>query len=769
MVFSIMEARYRNKNVQGKMNLEVKASEGELWPFLVNLENLKSIAYDKNNDRYIDTSKNETYYKWPDFEKIVEGAYQWMLYYDADTIRTTSHRTITKVTSTNEDSDNEVEVDWEGEFCELTWQYLPALSGKELENFYSNCQLVKSIFKKSKENTEGIFGAEELYDITSDKNFSEAIRDMKEAIIEFCDNKTIDSVWTGLTDYNIERTYIMAKNIVETNKVNDEFAYYNIGTNIITYTYGRHGKEYLLMDFQRVKLVEPLKDKNDAWTNKDTDRDGILDRNELGEDSDDESSMWAKVDITSFIKKMVEKELYGNDTESINSTNGKQIVNTALAQVKYNVYKERQDFLTEHEDDNICDRREDKENYLNIDAVTEGRVNGKTDNEIKAIMKENSAKLQVRLWKYKSNPVLKDTDFEGIDDNEDKSPKSNHFVGRMNSARMGGIDGLEVDMTMDYRYFFLSNKLYYDELSTMSLLYANSVYMQNSGIQVLSDNNPSLSNLRVKELMEFYGFKDVQSYYMGSNTDDGYEDGDICKNYSDTHKGRVVLGYKNIEYHGLEKTVIGVVIRGTAEDDDWDSDFDMGDLNYKKGIDTNKYDGRYNRELKHFTDGYDDWLWDYHHAGFDIVANRILKVINEYKNTINGNVKGDVCYWVTGHSMGGGVANLVGASLVSSSAIPNLKETTGNSENVYCYTYAAPNTFYLTDNVYKRDSYAILGKKVIGDYREPHGVRYRCIFNIVNDDDFVPEVPMKDCNWTKYGRTASISFNRNKRDGDKYF
>lgn len=72
VLFSVMEARYRNKNVQGKMNLEVKASEGELWPFLVNLENLKSIAYDKNNDRYIDTSKNETYYKWPDFEKIVK-------------------------------------------------------------------------------------------------------------------------------------------------------------------------------------------------------------------------------------------------------------------------------------------------------------------------------------------------------------------------------------------------------------------------------------------------------------------------------------------------------------------------------------------------------------------------------------------------------------------------------------------------------------------------------------------------------------------------
>ena len=54
------------------------------------------------------------------------------------------------------------------------------------------------------------------------------------------------------------------------------------------------------------------------------------------------------------------------------------------------------------------------------------------------------------------------------------------------------------------------------------------------------------------------------------------------------------------------------------------------------------------------------------------------------------------------------------------------------------------------------------GKQVKENYREPHGVKYRCIFNIVNEDDFVPEVPMKDYNWTKYGRTATISFNSNK-------
>lgn len=83
----------------------------------------------------------------------------------------------------------------------------------------------------------------------------------------------------------------------------------------------------------------------------------------------------------------------------------------------------------------------------------------------------------------------------------------------------------------------------------------------------------------------------------------------------------------------------------------------------------------------------------------------------------------------------------------------------GNPDNVYCYTFAAPNTFYYTDNGEERDSTAISGHKVIENYKEPKGARYRCIFNIVNDDDFVPKLPMEACQWTKYGRTASVSLN----------
>ena len=773
MVLSIMEARYRNKNLQNRMDLKVKASEGDLWPFLVNLSNLNHLSYDKERNKYIDDRYDDTYYEFPDFDRIVDGVYQWMVYYDSDTLRTTTHRTISSHINENSDEDYEVEIEWKDEFSSLTHMDFERLTDRELQIFYDKCQKVRSLFKKSKENTEGIFGAEELYDITSDKNFSIAIRDMKEAMLTFAREVGGDiyDIWSGLKEENLGRTYIMAKNIVEANKVRNEYAYYDIGTNIITYTYGRQGKEYILMDFQKIELEEPLKGKDDKWTNKDTDGDGILDRNELGDDSDsdDESRMWKDVDITMFIRKAVEKELYGNDTDTINSVEGKKTVDIALSQVKYNIYNDRKTFNEEHKDDNMCSRREYKENYLNIDSKTEVKIENKTEAESINIIKNTDSKLTVRLWKYKSNPVLKDTDFDGIDDSKDKSPKNNHFEGRLNSSQISGADAIEVDMNMDYRYFFLSNKLYYDELSTMSLLYANSIYRQDSGVKIYSDNNPSSKNLKVKDMMEFYGFENIKTYYMGSNTDEGYEVGDICRGYKDTHKGRVALGYRNIEYHGLEKTVIGIVIRGTAEDDDWDSDFDMGDVelrnnlenidsrhkNYErsyrsistqldKGI-LDKYDKKYSTELLHFAGGYPDWKNTNHHAGFDIVSNRILEVLNDYmkfngfiddNNKIKSEYKNKICFWVTGHSMGGGVANLVAANLIDR----------GYKDNVYCYTFASPNTFYLNDNTKT-------------NYTEPHGVRYRCIFNIVNEDDFVPALPMEQCNWTKYGRVAKVSFN----------
>ena len=112
------------------------------------------------------------------------------------------------------------------------------MTGAALTDFYTRCQKVRSLFKKSKENAEGIFGSEELYDISSEVSYSEAMANMKLGMQRFANaaGKDIAEVFNGLTEYNIERTYLMAKNIMESNRVKNEYAYYDIGTNIITYT-----------------------------------------------------------------------------------------------------------------------------------------------------------------------------------------------------------------------------------------------------------------------------------------------------------------------------------------------------------------------------------------------------------------------------------------------------------------------------------------------------------------------------------------------------
>ena len=814
-IFSLTEARYRNKNLGNKYNLQLICEAGDVLPFLIyfncdytDLSNgqrtYSNIKFEKKIRKlqnrllekidYIELPKEQV-----DIDQVIDGAYQYMVYYYGKEGNSEKQSTVTSNFG-NESDDDDIDLDYKGEYEELTGRPFPTLQGKELEAFYDKIEEKKAIFKKSKSNSYGTFGEDEEYNIESDINYSVAIANMKAAM----ENTIGLSAFTSMQgETNIARTYLMAKNIMDSSRVRDEFSYYDIGTNVIMKTPGADGDIYLLSDFQKVKLDAPLYDIDDEGvveTNEDTDKDGIIDRNEM--------LMPISIDITEFVRKTLYADLYGKDPVNISAQDKRDRDNSI--DIRLSQYKQRV-----------------KSNFATARSNNEYEYEFQYDSE--------SDKLLVSAWMYRSNPVLKDTDFDGIEDGigeekvkehaaqrgiavkdvpysvakKDLRPLDNNFKGIMNSNRLGGDKGIEVDMTMDYRYFLMDNKLYYDELSTMSLLYANSIYRKgpsmHSGlaledIQNLSTSNEEdqmqigsakYKNLRAKDMMEFFGFNKVKTYYMGERGDgtekDPADGADVCRGYKDTHKGMVALGYKNIEYHGIEKTVVGVVIRGTAEDDDWDSDFDMGDLDLRNDIqqktkaktghenyiinpgeaaavnvteidkylnssNNKKYDHKYNTELSHFAYGYPDWTHQYHHAGFDIISNRILEVIQEYYNENYAKFNSDICFWITGHSMGGGVPNLLASKLID--GYGNLG---GNRDNVYCYTFAAPNTFYKTDNVNYRYSAYNRSEIIEERYREPKASKYRCIFNIVNDDDFVPQLPMEKCEWTKYGKVAKVS------------
>ena len=86
----------------------------------------------------------------------------------------------------------------------------------------------------------------------------------------------------------------------------------------------------------------------------------------------------------------------------------------------------------------------------------------------------------------------------------------------------------------------------------------------------------------------------------------------------------------------------------------------------------------------------------------------------------------NIIYWVAGHSRGAAIANIIGANLQD------------ENKQAYTYTFASPNTT-LADNT--------------GEYR--------AIFNIVNEDDFVPCLRMKDWGYKRYGKTATVSIASN--------
>ena len=293
------------------------------------------------------------------------------------------------------------------------------------------------------------------------------------------------------------------------------------------------------------------------------------------------------------------------------------------------------------------------------------------------------------VYKYKSHPLLEDTDYDGRDDDIDSEPKSNKFKGTLHSAQADS----SISMTMDYREFFKPNTTYSTSLSKMSSLYAAGIYSGSSMRVSQTTGADSYGASDLKLILDYFGFKECKSYNIGS---------------SDNHRSEIAVGYRTVTYNKVKKTILAVIVRGTnGTIEEWSSNFDIGDASTFSST--------------------SEWTDYANHKGFDIVSNRIMSQVSAYVSSVSGREDfeaGNTAYWVTGHSRGAAVANLVGAKLVN------------RGEEVFAYTFAAPNT--TTDG-------------------NAHNGAYNCIFNVVNSDDFVPCLPMSGWGYTRYGKTSSVS------------
>ena len=301
---------------------------------------------------------------------------------------------------------------------------------------------------------------------------------------------------------------------------------------------------------------------------------------------------------------------------------------------------------------------------------------------------DTSPKAAVKVYPYKSNPALPDTDYDGIEDTYDNAANNNIFPGTMTASS----NNCGVSYTMNYRWFFSSPYTYNQALCNTSIVLATMIYEQGAykyDTSVRYSGGTVSSTDSIVTFLRLHGFENPVDYNYT-----GYTDDDISE---------MAMGHRTVTYNGQTKHIVVVDIRGTnGTEKEWSSNFDLGDHSTFNSI--------------------SDWVHYYNHKGFDVAATRALNRLTTYTNAYT-NDGTEVVYWIMGHSRGAAIANILSADLID------------QGKSVFGYTFATPNT---------------TTRKLAHDYK------YSTIYNVVNEDDFVPCVPMDAWSFMRYGKTAKI-------------
>lgn len=281
---------------------------------------------------------------------------------------------------------------------------------------------------------------------------------------------------------------------------------------------------------------------------------------------------------------------------------------------------------------------------------------------------------------------------------KDNIPAAKTYKGVMYyPATDGSTINCNIDFVLDYKALIDgSNKTYSKDLAKLSILYSSDIY---EDLYIKFTSGTTGGSDTATNLGKKLGLKDVKSFKISASNYSVDKD-DITEFF---------VGHKNIIYKGVVREVIIVAVRGTNDTNaEWSSNFDVG-------ADTKEY---YNAMGK----SHPDWKNKANHKGFDVAANRVYDKLTAY---INQYVDSDAqtSILLTGHSRGAAIANILGQMF-----------TDNTSFKTYAYTFAAPNTT-----------------------TAKNAATYKNIFNIVNKDDIIPFLPLKEWGFTNYGVTKSIS------------
>ncbi len=284
------------------------------------------------------------------------------------------------------------------------------------------------------------------------------------------------------------------------------------------------------------------------------------------------------------IKFMTENLQRGTHEEKNTHT----VVTSDFQTLEFN-YKINERFVKHSDEDTLSDGAElGNEKWINItefvnrtyeDAVRNGEPHKATfEEQVEDIIEKNGAytdsngnkvygsvkwndtktKVLYRVYDYKSNPKLNDTDFDGLCDNADSKPLDNKFKGTST-----GID--KVEYNQDFRWFYTNNKKYNDEVAVMSLIMSN-----------LADGNSIRTDQASGDIITYLksiGFMNPQN--IGEYGDNIY------------------IAKKTIQYYDQKKDVVGVFL---GRCDRWYSDV----IKYKENQKAQVINTAYRESLENY-------------------------------------------------------------------------------------------------------------------------------------------------------------------------
>jgi len=260
------------------------------------------------------------------------------------------------------------------------------------------------------------------------------------------------------------------------------------------------------------------------------------------------------------------------------------------------------------------------------------------------------------------------------------------FIGLTGHAKTFYVEVFPFRLDFRFEDFILSdNTVYNRKLAKFGAVAANAAYGR-------PHKNKKLGHIfgDGRGFFEDLGFRDVRRVNVDAPGETDPDDVTV-----------LLIGHARVETDEGASEVIAVSSRGSVTAADWLSDLDVG-------ADTEAY--------RSLTGEHPEWTDKTLHKGFAVTANRALSFIDRYVEE-NTDPEAERIIFLTGHSRGASVTNILGTVFEER-----------EDYKAFTYTFAAART--TTSPTEKTGS-------------------YRTIFNLVNENDMVPELPAAGWNGFK--------------------